>query len=330
MALTHDFYVRCFRHRSSEELSMYLEQRIYNETALAAIKQILEQRSFMMGGNLYEHYKQMYDNTKPIRGRAEDIRPIGQRRRDWELIEMDGDVVACKLYRTQVVRYYPDGRIGLRCEGWSTPLTADFIHTHSPWRCMKRYRKLWVSVPDENGEHRSYPIPNNEELAFERASNGWRPTKEVKLKKSVIDREKSKQARAPIKPFLAWAKMFMALSDGWVMHETRKKVLGISANGWGYEGRYMPDCELFVLMQSDDMENYLKALCVMLDIGSMQEQRMVEETEIQNTGYKAQWYDTRFDFTQLRGRVDRIIKNCADVYTQVEVDVSANMQAGIV
>ena len=47
MALTHDFYVRCFRHRSSEELARSLEQRIYNEPALAAITQILEQRRFI-------------------------------------------------------------------------------------------------------------------------------------------------------------------------------------------------------------------------------------------------------------------------------------------
>jgi hypothetical protein len=330
MALSHDFFVRCFRHRSSEELSLSLEQRIYNEPALAAIKQILEQRSFMMGADLYEHYKKMFNDTKPIRGRAEDVRPIGQRRRDWELIEMDGDVVACKLYNTQVVRYYPNGQVGLRCGGWPTPLTADFIHTHSPWRCIKRYRKLWVSVPDASGEHRSYPIPNNGELVFERVGSHWQPTSEVKIMKSVVDREKSKQAREPVKPFMKWAKSFLAMSDGWVMHETRKQVQGINPNGWGYERRYMTDSELYELVCSDDSEKHMLALCGLLEISAAEERRLVEETKIQDTAYTAQWTDTRFQFEQLRNRVERVIKNSADIYTTVEVEVGAKMQAGIV
>ena len=72
----------------------------------------------------YNHYKSLYENIKPIRGRAVDVRPIGKRSRDWETIRMDGDVVECVLYRTPVVRYYPDGRIGLQSDGWATTATA--------------------------------------------------------------------------------------------------------------------------------------------------------------------------------------------------------------
>ena len=334
MALTHDFYVRCFRHRSSEELELYVEQKVYNAPALAAITQILEQRRFMMGANLYEHYKKMFNEIKPIRGRAADVRPIGQRRRDWELIEMDGDVVACRLYNTQVVRYYPDGQVGLRCGGWATPLTAEFIHIHSPWQCIKRYNKLWVSVRDEAGEMRSYPIPSNEELIFERVGDRWRPTKEVKIMKSVIDREKSKQAREPVKPFMKWAKSFLAMSDGWVMHETRKQVQGVSASGWGYEGMFLTDSEVYGLLCSDDNEEYMKALCVVLDSRDAGEKRKVEETKIEYDDGKftqiVSWYDTRFQFEQLRNRVDRVIKSSADVYKTVEVEVGTKMQTGVV
>ena len=36
--------------------------------------------------DLYAWYKHRYEDTKPIRGRAEDVRPIGKRSRDWELV----------------------------------------------------------------------------------------------------------------------------------------------------------------------------------------------------------------------------------------------------
>ena len=34
----------------------------------------------------YENFKRKYENTKPIRGRSVDVRPIGARRRDWEQV----------------------------------------------------------------------------------------------------------------------------------------------------------------------------------------------------------------------------------------------------
>ncbi len=43
--------------------------------------------------NYYEQYKNLHDSIIPIRGRAVEARPIGEGRRDWELIEMGKDVL---------------------------------------------------------------------------------------------------------------------------------------------------------------------------------------------------------------------------------------------
>ena len=136
--------------------------------------------------NYYQDFKNLYDGIKPIRGRAEDVRPIGQRRRTWERIEMDGDVVACRLYDTQVVGYYPDGRIGVRCGGWQSPLTAEFIHTHSPWRCFKRNNKLWVMVPNGEQKYMHYPIPSKGELQFRIEGSHWVPVGDVVIEKQEL------------------------------------------------------------------------------------------------------------------------------------------------
>ena len=34
----------------------------------------------------YKHFQERYDNTKPIRGRAVECRPIARRARDWEQV----------------------------------------------------------------------------------------------------------------------------------------------------------------------------------------------------------------------------------------------------
>ena len=112
----------------------------------------------------YKYYKSLYESVKPIRGRTEECKPIGQRRRDWETIEhrVDNgqDVYSARLYNTDVVQYYPDGSIKLLPDSWFTPLTADYMHTHSPFYCYKKYNKLWVRLQG-NSEDKHFPIPSD-------------------------------------------------------------------------------------------------------------------------------------------------------------------------
>ena len=88
-----------------------------------------------------------WEDTKPIRGRAEDVRPIGKRRRDWELLvkdtRADGVWYGARLYRTNVVMYSPDGRIEFRTGGWASVSTAEFMSAHSPFRATKTRGQVW-------------------------------------------------------------------------------------------------------------------------------------------------------------------------------------------
>lgn len=285
--------------------------------------------------NYYQDYKNLYDNTKPIRGRAEDVRPIGQRRRDWERIEMDGDVVACRLYNTQVVRYYPDGRIGLRCDSWSTPLTADFIHAHSPWQCHKRHNKLWVLIYGES-EHKFYPIPEKGELQFRLIGRYWVPVGDVVVQKKVVDKQKSKDARAPIKPFLAWAKAFLTMSDGWIMHETRKQVMGYTEGNMTYDNKHKTNAEVYEMMTSGDENKYLLAMCVMLENKFAIDRRFAESTTVRSTWggktheYEVKWQDRQFQYKSLYNRVGTVIKSLEDIYRVVDAKVGSKTQVGII
>ena len=135
-----------------------------------------------------EHYNMMktrYENTKPIRGRNEDVRPISDRRRDWERIVQDGDKYGARLYDTNCVMFCPDGSIELKTDTWATPTTASFISQWSPYRndCFKRYNKLWVNLnrtADEVGE--TYPLPSHDVFILKHVDGRYEPlVKPLKL-----------------------------------------------------------------------------------------------------------------------------------------------------
>ena len=283
--------------------------------------------------NYYQDFKNLYDGIKPIRGRAEDVRPIGQRRRTWERIEMDRDVVACRLYDTQVVRYYPDGRIGVRCGGWQSPMTAEFIHTHSPWQCFKRNNKLWVMVRTETEKYMHYPIPTQGEIQFRLEGSHWLPVGDVVVEKRVVNRERAKEARAPYRPFLDWAKTFLKMSDGWIMHTTRKEVIPVGEMNYHYS--HVHKEALMKLML--DESGYLKAMCYVLSRRDDAVESKVAESTIETydgihgtRSYTQDYYDMKFEYKLLSGRVYRMVDAVSDVYDKVQVGVTTRAQSGIV
>ena len=83
----------------------------------------------------YDHAKQHYDYIKPIRG-SNNIRPLGKRSKQHMMItegsNEHGHYFAAKLHRSECVRWYQDGRIQVRADGYATVSTACFIHAVSP------------------------------------------------------------------------------------------------------------------------------------------------------------------------------------------------------
>jgi len=92
-----------------------------------------------------------YESTTDIRGRVEEPkRPLGHRRSvDSYSIRLKGDgsmAVECVLYRTPVVTYYPDGLVELRCGGWYSNTTANFIEEVTNYSARIFNSSLCVSV----------------------------------------------------------------------------------------------------------------------------------------------------------------------------------------
>lgn len=79
------------------------------------------------------NYKEAFDwwnNTKPIRGREVDTRPLGHRRRvdEYQIRKADDGTIECVLWRDAVVKFKPDGTIRLGNPFYSSTSVANFIN----------------------------------------------------------------------------------------------------------------------------------------------------------------------------------------------------------
>ena len=284
----------------------------------------------------YKFYEIKYNNTKPIRGRSTDVRPIGERRRDWETItskDVDGGKsYTANLYNTECVEYLPNNDIIIRCGSWATPTTAEFIHEHSPFTCFKRYNKLWIQNHEE-----LLPINGELRMKYFGDNDWWKPAEEIVIKQQVVDKQLAKTAREPLMPFLRFGEAFFKMSDGWLMHETRMQV-GIGITPWG---RYQFDKiegingigsgyeKMYDYIATCDESEYLYILCYLLQNHEYQEQRLAEVQTIKmNEGTESEWErrcefkDYKYSNTLLRGRVFNIAKQARNIYKVIDVKPS--------
>ena len=194
----------------------------------------------------YEQAKRRWDNVRPIRGRAVDIRPLGKRSRDWETIvkvdlgadKPEGErwAYAAKLYDTNVVTWYPDDTIGIRTDTHHTPITAKFIHEVSPLGCAKANRKLWVWAYGTGSESIKYPVPYKDEMRMQRQADGtWVPLEGYTPKVRRTDRKATKPLQQQVAPFLNWAKAFLSMADGAIQPETYAQALEVKVTKHGTE-----------------------------------------------------------------------------------------------
>jgi len=183
----------------------------------------------------YRHYEQVYAKTKPIRGK--DIRPIGQRRRTHEQIreikQTDGTLAyAARLYDTDCVVFYADGTFDVSTGGWASPSTADFIlrvfQSMNPrWYgghgvyAVKARRSLWLCV--RHSQIR-YPIGKDPVRFYSTVDGNTQPLETLKVKVVRTNRSETAKTYEKMQPFLKWMQVFLSMSDGWLMHETRLTV----------------------------------------------------------------------------------------------------------
>jgi len=192
--------------------------------------------------------------VKPIRGRAEECKPLGKRSKSYANIRKDGDDIVVRLYRTDIVRYKPDGTIIVNQGGFESQTTRKYLNAILPmWfgthqNMTFTYRGIdggGYHLLHTNGENVFKPVkPNNVSFPSDLHFVNPRPCI-VHIK----DRAKSKRVRARYAPFIRYVKNVTKLMGGRI--EIKDKIV---------RSYYHDTSEVLALALSNEPEDQYKAL----------------------------------------------------------------------
>ena len=160
--------------------------------------------------NDYASALKLWEDTKPIRGRAIDTRPLGHRRNDHYLINRLPDgAVECILYKTPVVIFWENGDVVIKHDGYNSVSTCNFIGEvlglHSSifnYKTLVGFGGKDYIVPDSG-----LTIKRNDNWVYE-------PVNPVPVVGHAIDRKGANNVRARYKPFRAYLSSMCRLKAG--------------------------------------------------------------------------------------------------------------------
>ena len=155
----------------------------------------------------YEFAKRIHDNTKPLRGRAEEIRPLGNRRdADTYHIRMNGDAVELVLYKTPVITFEPNGEVVLFVDNYNTVSTHQFIHQVL---CISASGVRRTTVLTINNS--KYTLADTDKLRLRKGDGGWEVLNPTQQWAWRLDRKAVTNVRSEYGEFYKYLKGFVSL-----------------------------------------------------------------------------------------------------------------------
>jgi hypothetical protein len=120
----------------------------------------------------YEEAVQREASIPPIRGDADATKPLGIRRnKHIRIVKNEDGSIGCIHYRTEIVRFKPDGEIVVRLGGWasnSTTALLSFLLDESFYIFDKQ---VWCRTLTETKEVKEFPLSSHGETKFRRAGH---------------------------------------------------------------------------------------------------------------------------------------------------------------
>ena len=148
-----------------------------------------------------------HDQSKPIRGRAVEVRPLGDRRdSDTYWIRKNGDAVELVLYKTPVVTFMPDGEVVIFIDGYNSVSTHQFIGQVLGISANGARRTTVLTI---NGN--KYTISDKDELRLRVEDGNWHvinPTAQWGWK---LNRKEVTNVRSRYSEFYKYLKGFVNL-----------------------------------------------------------------------------------------------------------------------
>ena len=143
-----------------------------------------------------------FNKSKPIKGRGEDKRPLGERRYvDTYSIRKNvwTDAIECVLYQTPVVTYTVEDEVKIKFGRWSSASTCQFID-QLLWNVSANRVRGDVVLHFNNGTKAL--VRDHEELVLVRNKRGeWVPKEEQTLYDYRINRKEANNVRKMVSQF---------------------------------------------------------------------------------------------------------------------------------
>lgn len=143
-----------------------------------------------------------YDNTKPIKGRDDEPRPLGERRYvDTYSIRKNvwTEAIECILYKTPVVKFTTEGEIIINIDNWPSSSTCQFIDRVIP---SVRANRVKGQVVLHFADNSKAMLPARGELTLVRDSNGrWTPKVKQTLYDYRVNRKEANNVRKTVSMF---------------------------------------------------------------------------------------------------------------------------------
>jgi len=160
--------------------------------------------------NDYASALKLWEDTKPIRGRAVDTRPLGHRRNDHYLINRLPDgAVECILYKTPVVTFYENGEVLIKHDGYNSVSTCNFIGEVLGLHSSIFNYKTLIGFGGKD-----YIVPDSGLTIKRNATWVYEPVNPVPVIGHAIDRKGANNVRARYKPFRAYLSSMCRLKAG--------------------------------------------------------------------------------------------------------------------
>ena len=157
----------------------------------------------------YTEAKKIHDNTKPIRGRSPEIRPLGNRRdADSYWVRMNGEDVEFVLYKSPVITYKPTGEVVLTPDTYSTVSTHQFFARVLGVGANAVRQNTVITIGDKR-----YTVRGKDTLTLKLdASGNWQCVEGAKAQFAWhLNRQSANNVRGRYKEFITYFKGMVSL-----------------------------------------------------------------------------------------------------------------------
>jgi hypothetical protein len=196
--------------------------------------------------------KARFENTKPIRGHKDKVRPLGYRNKHvMASIEMpDADTVVLKYYGEPFITWKPDDSFVVTNNVYQSPWTAG----HLPFFLPRRWETVWNATRMTIGNKgKFYLMPAGTTFQFVKAGDDYELVNKPVAYAIRKKRGSDTKILAKCAPFFDWLTVVSAVNNSITSEETEhaKEVLreqsGLRTNAW-YQKRlqdsYKPETQL--------------------------------------------------------------------------------------